>query len=136
LEKQTEISTLSYAVSQLKEQAQRSQDAERRLEVMDEKLSCLREENRKLNEQNKQLNETMDQVLKKLQRTLDERPNFIDKRTVLAAVQEYVNREGDKGQALRRLGDKLGLSEDERIGLKPKPTVADAFVEFLAENTD
>ena len=135
-EKQKEIAALNAKISELMGKASLMVDAEQRLNSMDERISQLLHEKKEISGQTAELNKVVEQLLKKLQVALDEKPNCIDKRIVIAAVKEYVNSEGNKHVASQRLADKLGLDQEERAAMQPKPSVSDAFISFLADNTD
>jgi hypothetical protein len=135
-EKQKEISSLNAKIGELSSRLKLKDDAEQRVAGMETRITQLLNDKKGLVQGNDELNKVVDQLLKKLQVALDEKPNFLDKRVVVAAVKEYVNFDGDKTSATHRLADKLGLSDTERAEMQPKPSVSDAFISFLADNTD
>jgi hypothetical protein len=121
-----ELTVLRLRVEELEVQQKLLKDYELRIQSLNETIAKLEAEQAKLIGRNKEVTGVADFCMDKLQRVLDERPLFIERRTVVSSIGEFL-----RGGTIQRLGQALGFTEEEKAALTPRDNLTDAFVEFL-----
>jgi hypothetical protein len=127
------------------------------------KLELIEKDNSRLRVENAELGGMVQKCLEKIQRDLSDKPHWVDRRVLTRAIGNFLSELDNldessskaKGidvhlRARQKLGDVLGLTEEERVGMRllnypsrlegveakqEKSSISKDFLEFLEKET-
>jgi hypothetical protein len=156
-----QISTLSSQLSELSSRSHSPAPPDAQIELLnstiaaqDSKIELIEKDNTRLRKENTDLGLMVQQCLEKIQKDLADKPHWVDRRVVCAAIGTLLREVSDPAAspeahavARQRLGDVLGLTQEERTAMgllsvpatasvKPQSGLGENFVSFLQHEID